>query len=129
MPKRPREIAGLVCGYCNGPMVTVVPNREGRAVNPRTMTRDHIFPECRPQDMPDPAQMSRAANRVFCCRECNTRKGSMHPLAWLRIMPGDWRLLAHKLHSLGVSPEAVDDVLDQREDVRQRRIERRAELA
>ncbi len=105
----------IVCGYCNGPMVKLR-TRLGNRDNPRQITVDHVFPTCRPFDMPDSGLMNRPANRVFCCAGCNIRKGNLHPLAWLRIVPGDPRLLIAKLHLLGVRDDVIDPVMQARRD-------------
>ncbi len=104
---------GLVCGYCNGQMVRLR-SRFGQPGNPRQFTSDHVFPACRPFDMPDWAMMNRAANRIYCCASCNFRKGDLHPLTWLLLMPGDPRLLIFKLHLLGVGNGAIESVMKQR---------------
>ena len=123
------EVRGIVCGYCGCRMREPV-SRLGVANSPRTMTEDHVFPQCRPQDMPDPSLIHRRPNRIWACLDCNRRKANLHPLHWLLIMPEHgWRLLVRKLHDLGVSDDRIEPVLSARRERQSRVVERRAELA
>jgi hypothetical protein len=57
----------------------------------------------------DRPQRWHCRNQVWCCRDCNNRKGAIHPLEWLPLVPveGARKSLAYRLVSLGLPRSAV----------------------
>lgn len=95
---RSQPVKGMVCGYCGCEMLPGRPPSPGRPINPRTLTRDHVFPQ-RSRSIRDNCL-------IMCCLACNQAKGGLHPLEWLRVVPTPG-LLVEKLRKLGVEEAKI----------------------
>jgi hypothetical protein len=76
------------CIYCG---CELLPVASWDKVEPRPghlATIDHVFPRRMIRYEVRPAWWL-AMNEQFCCSTCNGRKGGVHPLKWLAIMPSD----------------------------------------
>lgn len=79
---------------------------------PDTETVDHVFPK-RILKHEKRSGLWHSNNQVFCCYACNQKKGQMHPLNWLVIVPFP-AALAALLVELGVPKRRVDKWLAKR---------------
>lgn len=71
------------------------------------ITDDHVFPRA---SMPQRDEAWHKLNKVPCCRACNGRKGSMHPLDWLALLPNNSGRdrLSERLLRLGCSTDDIN---------------------
>lgn len=102
------------CEYCGKPFQKPQPNaRTLKRYNP---TIDHLYPQVVAlptglRDWNDPKNKHRA------CHECNGKKGHIHPLTWLTIMPSDACAIriAEDMMTLGEDRYAVGFAMGKRQ--------------